>query len=173
MEVQKVCVKVPVVGAVDSEAVQKAFMSWIRKNSLPGILIDVADYGHMEQGPGTVLIAHEYMFSLDEQDGVRGLRVSARLASEQPLITRVGESLDLLKKGASLLKEELGVQVDGSKIEISVLDRLHSDESTPKVLQDALAQVLKGHQLTKTAGVRDARRLPGLDLAISPALKIA
>jgi hypothetical protein len=172
MEVQKVCLKVPVVGSVDVDAVQKSFAAWIRKDSLPGILIDVADYSHMVNGPGVILVAHEFIFSLDDQDGVRGLRVSMRLPSDKALSVRVAETLDLLKTGASLLKQELGLQIDGAKIEICVLDRLNSEAQTPKVLTEALATVLKGHSLTKTNASRDARRLPGIELAVSPAISL-
>ena len=173
MEVQKIGIKIPVMGQVDRVAIQKTFMVWIQKNSLPGLLIDVADYGHMHQGPGTVLIAHEFMFSMDEQDGVCGVRVSSRLASDKPLASRIGELLDLLKTGARLLREQLGLTLDGSRLEIFALDRLNSNGQTPVVLQEALSQILTGHQVKKDNTVRDARRLPGLDLAISPALQWA
>ena len=172
MEVQKVCLKIPVLGKIDSKAVQKAFMVWIQKNKLPGILIDVADYGHMHQGPGTVLMAHEFIFSLDEQDGINGIRVSSRLTSDKPLASRINENLDLLKKGGQLLHEELGLQIDGTRIEICVLDRLNSDANTPKILQETLALLLPGHRLQKQDAAREARRLPGIDLVVSPALTL-
>ena len=49
------------------------FHRWIQKNELEGLLIDVAQYTHMYQGPGVLLIAHEANYSFDETDGRRGI----------------------------------------------------------------------------------------------------
>ena len=40
------------------------------------MLIDVADYGHVPQGPGVVLVAHEANIYLDRLDGRTGLTYS-------------------------------------------------------------------------------------------------
>ena len=45
------------------------FHSWIQDNLIAEhLLIDVADYSHMEDGPGVMLIAHEGNFSLDHEN---------------------------------------------------------------------------------------------------------
>ena len=50
------------------------FHRWIQNKSLEQLLlIDVADYSHVERGPGTVLVAHEGNLSIDETGGRRGL----------------------------------------------------------------------------------------------------
>lgn len=41
------------------------FHRWIQKRDLPEMLIDVADYSHVPDGPGILLIAHEANYSLD------------------------------------------------------------------------------------------------------------
>jgi hypothetical protein len=41
------------------------FHRWIQKRDLPEMLIDVADYSHVPEGPGVLLIAHEANYSLD------------------------------------------------------------------------------------------------------------
>ena len=41
------------------------FHRWIQKRNLPEMLIDVADYSHVPEGPGVLLIAHEANYSLD------------------------------------------------------------------------------------------------------------
>ena len=41
------------------------FHRWIQKRDLPEMLIDVADYSHVPDGPGVLLIAHEANYSLD------------------------------------------------------------------------------------------------------------
>lgn len=47
------------------------FHSWIQATD--GIYHDVADYSHMNAGPGIVLVAHEANISIDETGGRRGL----------------------------------------------------------------------------------------------------
>src|SRR5437764_342952 len=50
------------------------FHSWIQQHALKDhLLIDVADYAHVPDGPGTVLVAHEANLSTDREDGKLGL----------------------------------------------------------------------------------------------------
>ena len=50
------------------------FHGWIRERRVPGhLLVDVADYQHVPEGPGTVLIAHEANIHLDKGGGRPGL----------------------------------------------------------------------------------------------------
>jgi len=42
------------------------------------LLIDVADYRHVQHGPGVILIAHDAHYAIDETDGRRGLLYSRR-----------------------------------------------------------------------------------------------
>lgn len=55
------------------------FHSWIQNHAVPGhTLIDVADYSHVQNGPGTVLVAHEANFYLDKLDGFLGFTYSRK-----------------------------------------------------------------------------------------------
>ena len=47
------------------------FHSWIQTTN--GEYHDVADYSHMDGGPGIILVAHQANLSVDEQGGRRGL----------------------------------------------------------------------------------------------------
>lgn len=49
------------------------FHKWIQDKTMPELLIDVADYKHVPEGPGVMLIGHEADYSLDETDGRLGL----------------------------------------------------------------------------------------------------
>ena len=49
------------------------FHRFIQEDNLEGLLIDVAQYTHVHQGPGVLLIAHEANYSFDETHGHRGL----------------------------------------------------------------------------------------------------
>lgn len=59
---------------VAADAFVPVFHSWIREGSVPDhLLIDVADYAHVPEGPGTLLVAHEANIHMDEADGRLGL----------------------------------------------------------------------------------------------------
>ena len=55
------------------------FHSWIQNHAVPEhMLIDVADYAHVHNGPGTLLVAHEANFYTDRIDGRLGLDLFAQ-----------------------------------------------------------------------------------------------
>lgn len=49
------------------------FHRWIQDKALANLLIDVADYSHVQYGPGIVLVAHEGNYTIDETGNRRGL----------------------------------------------------------------------------------------------------
>jgi hypothetical protein len=59
---------------VELEAVVPVFHSWIQNHAVEDhLLIDVADYAHVPNGPGVVLVSHEANIYLDQQEGRPGL----------------------------------------------------------------------------------------------------
>ncbi len=54
------------------QALVPLFHRWIQNQSAPGLLIDVADYAHVHQGPGVLLIGHEGDYALDFAAGRAG-----------------------------------------------------------------------------------------------------
>lgn len=75
MDLQKVGVKFYVEkdSHVPLDVFIPIFHRWIQQDKMEGLLIDVAQYTHVHQGPGVVLIAHEANYSFDEAQGHRGL----------------------------------------------------------------------------------------------------
>jgi hypothetical protein len=72
--------------AVDLAGFIPIFHRWIQESRLPGrLLIDVADYRHVANGPGIVLIAHEAHYSLDSEHGPLGLQCAQRRDEPGPL----------------------------------------------------------------------------------------
>jgi len=77
--------------AHDPESVELAgfipiFHRWIQESRLPDrLLIDVADYRHVADGPGVVLIAHEAHYALDREHGPLGLECTRRRDQPGPL----------------------------------------------------------------------------------------
>src|SRR3954462_10668180 len=65
--------------AIDPHAFVPVFHSWIQQHAVADhMLIDVADYEHVHNGPGTVLVAHEANFYTDRTDGRLGLTYSRK-----------------------------------------------------------------------------------------------
>jgi hypothetical protein len=81
MDVFKIAVKV--FASADNFAPDQfvpVFHHWIQNQSVEGHrLIDVADYGHVASGPGTVLVSSEANFYTDREDKRLGLLYSRKL----------------------------------------------------------------------------------------------
>lgn len=131
MDIERFCLKFfarP--GHVDEARFIPVFHEWIRLKSLPGTLIDVADYRHVPEGPGIMLISHEVNFAMEHGGGQFGLsaqRKSGSGANHQEWI------LDLAKRMAlfsSLLQSDARVgsqlQLEGGSFLYLANDRLHA-----------------------------------------------
>jgi len=110
------------------------FQRWIQNKSVEGHrLIDVADYGHVAAGPGTVLVGSEANFYTDRGENRLGLLYSRKL----PLPGSFGERLravvaETLKAAAKLEGEpELGgkLKFKTDELLIRLNDRLNAPPS--------------------------------------------
>src|SRR4051812_12443967 len=95
MDVFKISVKFFVEDAagVGEHEFVPVFHSWIQQHAVPDhALIDVADYAHVHNGPGTVLIAHEANYYTDRTDGQLGLTYSRKTAAGETLAARLRQA---------------------------------------------------------------------------------
>lgn len=60
------------------------FHRWIKERLLPELVIDVANYAHVPNGPGVVLIGHGSDYFVDRLDGRLGLLHSRKRAGLAP-----------------------------------------------------------------------------------------
>ena len=60
------------------DSVIPVFHSWIQGQIFDELLLDVADYRHVKDGPGLMLIGHEADYSLDNTDGLLGVRYNRK-----------------------------------------------------------------------------------------------
>jgi len=60
------------------------FHRWIKERLLPELVIDVANYAHVPNGPGVVLIGHGSDYFIDRLDGRLGLMSSRKRAGLAP-----------------------------------------------------------------------------------------
>jgi len=111
------------------EKVIPIFQRWIQRQVLEGLLIDVADYQHVQNGPGVILIgdAGDYAIDLNEgRPGILYLRkrqipTSLQAALQQAFRLNIAAS-QLLQAESTLGKPEM----DYTTAQIALLDRLNT-----------------------------------------------
>jgi hypothetical protein len=112
------------------------FHRWIQKRDLPEMLIDVADYSHVPEGPGVLLIAHEANYSLDYARDRLGLLYNRKAAGSGNAQEQLGQAYEAALKACRRLEQEPEFQnklhFKTNHLEIVFNDRLqhpNSDES--------------------------------------------
>ncbi len=173
MELQHLNVKFFAEGPADLDPFIPIFHRWIQEQVFqPALLIDVADYRHVPQGPGIVLIGYEFDFSMDETDGRLGLRFNQKAAiagSNQERLRKVFETalrgLQLLE-GEELLKGKL--RVSRKNWEVLVNDRALAPNS-PQTLEKSRGEFETFFRETLNADVSlkhnpDPRQRFGLEI---------
>ena len=101
------------------------FQSWIQMHSVENHLaIDVADYEHVPDGPGTVLITHEANFSLDSGGGRPGLMYQRKQPLPGTLDERLATAFRALLEGASRLEAHPGLKFRTDEFLFRIADRL-------------------------------------------------
>jgi len=63
---------------VDLQLLIPIFHGWIRDRVFDELLLDVADYRHVPEGPGVVAIGHQANYSVDNTDGRLGVRYNRK-----------------------------------------------------------------------------------------------
>src|SRR5262245_37868989 len=75
------------------ESLIPIFYRWIQTHAVEGLLIDVADYKHVPQGPGLLLIGHEGDYAIDESDGRLGLRYTLKREPHDNLASQLATTI--------------------------------------------------------------------------------
>ncbi len=147
--------KVLAAGAPEVEAEEfiPVFHRWITERVLPELLIDVADYSHVHEGPGVLLVGHDAIYAYDLSRGEPGLLYSRRHESGAELLgigsldRRLKSLLDSAFRACDLIEAEpqFGGRVafDRHRLELRVNDRLFpADEETALTLAGAFRRAL-------------------------------
>jgi hypothetical protein len=119
------------------------FHKWIQDNVAPELLIDVADYKHVPDGPGIMLIGHEADYSLDLTDGRLGLLYNRKAPVSGDAQYALNQAYQSAVRAAKLLEETsvfAGKLVfDFNEVEVILNDRLlfpNTDETWQRVLPE-------------------------------------
>jgi hypothetical protein len=128
MELQKIEIKffaverepVPLTAFID------LFHGWIQASD--GVYHDVADYSHMHQGPGIVLVAPDFYVSVDETGGRRGFLFSqkARLegTNQERLVRVFRDALENCRRLQAEPTLQRKIEFRFDEFEITLNDRL-------------------------------------------------
>ncbi len=119
------------------------FHKWIQDNTVPELMIDVADYKHVPDGPGIMLIGHEADYSLDETDGRLGLLYNRKTAvdggAQSALRQAYNAALLATKKLQATPTLKGRIKFDEDEVEVILNDRLlfpNNDETWEAVLPE-------------------------------------
>ena len=111
---------------VDLQPFIGIFHRFIQRKALPGLLIDVADYAHVPDGPGVVLIGHEADYGIDQAGGRAGLLAVRKRLAATPLADAARDALQraLAAVAAIEAEPEAKLRFATGAFELDVLDRL-------------------------------------------------
>ena len=151
------------------------FHQWIRDGVMPELLIDVADYLHVPEGPGILLIGHEANYSLDERDGRVGLLYNRKAALEGTFQSRLKQAHEAALAACERLEKDPAfggkLKFDRSQLEVFVNDRLlaPNTEETWQALKPEIEKYFAGAKIAHTGEPRDLFRVSLQNTAQRPA----
>jgi hypothetical protein len=151
---------------VDLEAVVPVFHTWIQGQIFDELLLDVADYSHVPDGPGVVLIGHEADYALDNTDGRLGVRYNRKAPWPGSNRERLAQATRSALNAFQRLEQDFNLRFNNREIEIVVNDRLlapNNDETRNAVepeLKAFLDQLFGGTEYSLRYPI-EGRRLFG------------
>jgi hypothetical protein len=181
MELQKLNVKffmtepngVPLTDFID------IFHGWIQATD--GIYHDVADYSHMQAGPGIVLVANEANLHIDETGGRRGLLYSRKAPLSGTNQERLRTVFRLALENCRKLEEEPALRgklrFSANEATISLNDRLvgaNTEDSFEELKSDLepFAKQLFGDAEVSLERDEDPRQRLNVHLKTSTAVSV-
>lgn len=143
---------------IDLAAYVPIFHGWIQREILDGVPIDVADYAHVPDGPGVMLIGHEADRSLDLGEGRPGVLYQRKRDGEGTLEQRVAASIAAADGIADELEADAaagGVSFGRDEILLKVTDRrlARNEDATLDALLPAIEAALAAVRPGRTATI--------------------
>ena len=153
---------------IDLAALVPVFHGWIQEQVFDELLIDVADYRHVPDGPGVMVIGHEADYSVDNNDGRLGVRYHRKAVLNSNNQERLKQAAKSAFAACLRLEEDptlnQKLRFNGQDIEIVINDRLlapNNPESRKAIEPEirALADKLFGAGAYQLSLQTDPRRL--------------
>ena len=100
------------------------FNTWIQNQRRDELLIDVADYLHVHNGPGILLIGHEADYSLDNRAGRLGLLYNRKAQLDGTPQEKLAQAVRSNLTVAQILEKENSLTFNTQEVQVMVNDRL-------------------------------------------------
>jgi hypothetical protein len=114
--------------AVDLEPLIPVFHRWIQGQVCEELLLDIADYRHVPEGPGIVLIGHQADYGLDNMSGRLGVRYNRKAPFGGSNLDRLKQAACSALKACRRLEAEAAlegkIRFNGQDVELFINDRL-------------------------------------------------
>lgn len=94
---------------LDTSIFIPVFHRWIQKKAVKTLLIDVADYRHVQDGPSILLAGYEANYAIDVSEGHPSLCYYRKQPTSGTLITKLTVATRALLEATQLLETDLEV----------------------------------------------------------------
>ena len=144
---------------IETRAFIPVFHHWIRTHAISDLLIDVADYTHLSDGPSVLLAGHEGNYAIDRSEGRVGLYYYRKQPTTGTLAERLLAVARVVISAGILLENDESVgsvcRFRGDEIQFVANDRLRAPATagTAETLQPLLATLAKTLFREKSSGV--------------------
>ena len=123
MDLQHISIKLFANETADFELTSliPVFHGWIQRKALGDLTtIDVADYSHVPNGPGVMLICHEGHFSVNTEEGRLGVSYANKRLATGSTGDRLNTAIQRVNDAAKLLEAEQSIDLSFSTTEVVV-----------------------------------------------------
>ena len=149
MNSPKLCIKWFAIAGSDfaPEQLVPIFHQWIQQKLVSDhVLIDVADYSHVRNGPGIVLVSHEANFAFDRAEGRPGLLYTRLRGLSGTFLENLRAVTRASVTAAARLEEQTGgrLRFQTDQLLFGINDRLHAPpgDATFQAVQNDLKKFL-------------------------------
>jgi hypothetical protein len=167
---------------INLEPLIPVFHGWIQEQSFDELLIDVADYRHVPDGPGVMIIGHEADYSLDQTNGQLGVRYNRKSILNSTNQERLKQAAHSALKTFQRLEQDTRLEqkfnFNGKDVQIFINDRLLAPNTpeSQKALEPEFRQLgnlLFGAENYELTWQCDPRRLTGASFIGKNAITIS
>jgi hypothetical protein len=113
---------------IELQAVIPVFHSWIQEQAFDELMLDVADYSHVKDGPGVLLIGHEADYGIDNTDGRLGVRYNRKALLDGNNQDKLRQALRSALNAALRLEQDASLKENfkfgGRELELIINDRM-------------------------------------------------
>jgi hypothetical protein len=180
MQAQRIQVKLYATSAPKPDQLVPVFHGWIREKKLDELAIDVADYEHVHEGPGVVLVGHQFDYYWDLGEGRPGLIYLRKREAPTPDV-RLKDAIRRALVGCRLLEQEpalAGLAWKTDELLVKVPDRLRAPTDDAgfaafKAELEPIAGKLYGGAKVTIERVGEARDVLGVRVTASAGASVA